>query len=97
MSEDGGAFPVGVVRDAEREGVGVVEGEHAIAMTSIVTNRTIAGVLLRGRRQMLGLKRRTPESSISSISRSSRPHSARTTRSESVFASRESLAAASLS
>jgi hypothetical protein len=94
MSEDGGAFPVGVVRDAEREGVGVAEGEHAIAMTIVVTNRTIAGVLLRGRRrQMLRLKRRTPESSISSISRSSGSHLGRTTRSELVFAPPESLAA----
>jgi|SRR6266540_4506009 len=81
MSEDGGAFPEGVVRDAEREGVGVTEGEHAIAMKIIVTNRTIAGVLLRGRRRLIfGLKRRTPESSIRSTSRSSRSHLGRTLR-----------------
>src|SRR6266511_6253797 len=86
MSEDGGAFPAGVVRDAEREGVGVTEGEHAIAMTIIVTKRTIAGVLLRGRRRLIFvLKRRTPESSIRSISRSSRSHLGPAIRSESVF------------
>jgi hypothetical protein len=79
-------------------GVDVAEGEHAIAMTSIATSRTIVGACLRGRRRLifdlndahLDLRSGPTQARLGCGGRAS-PE--RTTRSESVFASLESPAA----